>query len=256
MDTKKCIDCGEEKAINEFCKHKNCAQGYRNQCAMCNRIMQKKRYENKHKELIEKKRKYYNENKDIINKKRMENYHLKRDSYLESRRKYEKKNKDRVIEWKRNYNENNKGRILELARARFEKKDKEEKRAMYRKDAEKRKNSVQYKMRSSCSGRIAYALKKYGKVKSDRTEHLLGCSIAFFIKHIESQFTEGMCWESYGKYGWHVDHIYPCAAFDLTKESELRKCFHYSNHQPLWAFDNLSKHANILTEKPIFTSCL
>ena len=32
-----------------------------------------------------------------------------------------------------------------------------------------------------------------------------------------------------------------CASFDLTKPEEQKKCFHYINLQPLWAFDNMSK---------------
>lgn len=66
-------------------------------------------------------------------------------------------------------------------------------------------------------------------------------------KHLEIKFTKGMSWENYGK--WHVDHIKPCAKFDLTKESEQRKCFHYTNLQPLWAIDNFKKGANILVER-------
>ena len=38
-----------------------------------------------------------------------------------------------------------------------------------------------------------------------------------------------------------IDHIIPCAAFDLTKPENQKKCFHYSNTQPLWAKDNLRK---------------
>ena len=48
-----------------------------------------------------------------------------------------------------------------------------------------------------------------------------------------------MSWDNYGD--WHVDHIRPCASFDLTNEDEQRICFHYKNLQPLWGPDNLEK---------------
>jgi hypothetical protein len=55
-----------------------------------------------------------------------------------------------------------------------------------------------------------------------------------------------MSWENYGLYGWHIDHILPCSSFDLLKPEEQRKCFHWSNMQPLWARDNLRKSAKII----------
>jgi hypothetical protein len=70
---------------------------------------------------------------------------------------------------------------------------------------------------------------------------LLGCSISDFRKYLEKQFSEGMTWDNHGFNGWHIDHIKPCASFDLTIPEEQQKCFHYSNMQPLWAQDNLSK---------------
>ena len=42
----------------------------------------------------------------------------------------------------------------------------------------------------------------------------------------------------------HIDHIRPCASFDLTQESDQLKCFNYTNIQPLWAIDNLIKGAS------------
>ena len=39
----------------------------------------------------------------------------------------------------------------------------------------------------------------------------------------------------------YLDHIRPCACFDLTDEAQQRECFHYTNLQPLWATDNMQK---------------
>jgi hypothetical protein len=85
--------------------------------------------------------------------------------------------------------------------------------------------------------RVAGALK--GTQKADSTMRLLGCTSEQFRKHLESQFVEGMHWENRDE--WAIDHVRPCASFDLLLESEQRKCFHYTNLQPLWAKDNLSK---------------
>ena len=81
-----------------------------------------------------------------------------------------------------------------------------------------------------------------GNPKLSTTTKLIGCSIDKLKHHLESKFTKGMSWSNYGT--WHIDHIKPCASFDLSKPSEQRKCFNYKNLQPLWAKDNLSKGKN------------
>jgi hypothetical protein len=76
----------------------------------------------------------------------------------------------------------------------------------------------------------------------ETTLELLGCNSEFFKEYLENNFLDGMTWENYGE--WHIDHMKPCAAFDLTNEDDQRKCFHYTNLQPLWALDNIIKGAN------------
>jgi hypothetical protein len=80
-----------------------------------------------------------------------------------------------------------------------------------------------------------------GISKSAHTLELLGCIPEELWTHLESKFKPGMTWENYGFKGWHVDHIRPCASFDLTDPEQQRQCFHYTNLQPLWAKENLSK---------------
>ena len=80
-----------------------------------------------------------------------------------------------------------------------------------------------------------------GKCKADTTKALLGCTYEEARAHIEAQFTEGMSWDKMGLHGIHIDHIRPCASFDLSDPEQQRECFHYTNLQPLWAEDNLKK---------------
>lgn len=54
-----------------------------------------------------------------------------------------------------------------------------------------------------------------------------------------------MIWSNYGSY-WHVDHIIPCSSFDLTNPEEQKKCFHFTNLQPLTAVDNMRKSSKIV----------
>jgi hypothetical protein len=51
-----------------------------------------------------------------------------------------------------------------------------------------------------------------------------------------------MSWDNYGINGWEIDHIIPCAIFDLTDYDMQRLCFCYLNLQPLWNTENWQKH--------------
>lgn len=68
---------------------------------------------------------------------------------------------------------------------------------------------------------------------------LLGCSADEFRLHLEGLWEPGMSWDNWGD--WHVDHVVPVAAHDLTTDEGQRAAFHFTNCQPLWAGDNLSK---------------
>lgn len=84
-----------------------------------------------------------------------------------------------------------------------------------------------------------------GENKSQSTKELLGCSIEHFIAYLESKFQQGMTWDNYGrKHGqWSIDHIKPCASFDLTKVKEQRACFNWKNMKPMWSDDNNRKNS-------------
>jgi len=96
--------------------------------------------------------------------------------------------------------------------------------------------------------RIVKAMKD--SKKANTTIDLLGCTPNELREYLESKFTEGMTLDNHGKEGWHIDHIRPCASFDLSDPKQQEECFHYTNLQPLWAKDNYAKgsHYNPQTE--------
>ena len=108
-----------------------------------------------------------------------------------------------------------------------------------------RAENPQVKMACCLRSRVLSAMKSSGARKASKTMELLGCSVQELKAHLESKFKPGMNWTNHTKDGWHIDHILPCASFDLTDPSQQRKCFHFTNLQPLWATDNRSKSARV-----------
>jgi hypothetical protein len=98
-------------------------------------------------------------------------------------------------------------------------------------------NDIQYRIKHNLRTRLNSAVKNNSKTGSAIKD--LGCSIEQLKAHLESQFLSGMNWDNYGE--WHIDHIDAISKFDLINTEELKKACHYSNLQPMWAKDNLSK---------------
>jgi hypothetical protein len=90
--------------------------------------------------------------------------------------------------------------------------------------------------------RVLDAIK--GNPKQSTTFKLVGCSIEELKSHLQKLFLPDMNWNNYGE--WHIDHIIPCSSFNLTSIEEQKKCFNYTNLQPLWAKDNLKKGVKLL----------
>lgn len=84
-------------------------------------------------------------------------------------------------------------------------------------------------------------LVRFGWKKNTRSVQLLGCSIGELRAHIEKQFKPGMTWENYGFRGWHIDHKTPLSLVDPRNDADVRRVMHYTNLQPLWWRENISK---------------
>ncbi len=144
---------------------------------------------------------------------------------------WRKENREYLLKQNREYNAVNKEKRAAYSAENREKDNK------YQRN--RRKADLCYRIKRNLRIRVWGALK--GINKSTPTLELIGCDIKEFRKHIERQFVEGMSWDNYGE--WEVDHIRPCASFDLTDTEEQSVCFHYSNTQPLWRTDNRAKSA-------------
>ena len=111
---------------------------------------------------------------------------------------------------------------------------------------QRRKNDTQYRITRNLRDRIRKVLKT--NTKTSPTLILLGCSIKNFKKHLQQTAIKNGYKDfdinDYSSQDYHIDHIKPCSSFDLSKESEQKKCFHYSNMQILTAKDNMIKSDN------------
>ena len=156
----------------------------------------------------------------------------------------EKQSRNRNKETKKIYNkkyaEKNKKYILTYAKN-YRIKNNEEinrKKRIYSKLYEKR---LEVKIVKRLRTRVRNALRN--TKKSNNVLKLTGITVLELKKYLESKFTKKMNWEKFKKGLIHIDHIKPCASFDLTDPKQQAICFHYTNLQPLWAKDNLSKGA-------------
>ena len=149
--------------------------------------------------------------------------------------KYRKKNYKKHLEWNKKWKLRNPIKYKETAKLWRLK----NKKYSHEKRMKRLKNDINFRIKHNLRKRVWDAVKN--NFKGEKTLELLGCSIEFLKKHLSKKFKKGMTFKNYGE--WHVDHIKPCALFDLSKLEEQKICFHYSNLQPLWARDNIKKGA-------------
>lgn len=122
-------------------------------------------------------------------------------------------------------------------------------------DKRRKESDPSYRLMQLIRGRILRALSEQYGEKAVKTMSLLGCSIANLRIYLESRFAVGMSWDNHGS-EWQVDHIIPCAIFNLTKPEHQKYCFHFSNLQPLWKLDNQRKHASATPEQKAIVQSL
>ena len=287
MREKVCSKCKISQPIENFNKHIRCKDGLSYECKSCNK--EYKRKQSQDPEVLRKrKEKYYGRTKEQIDLLNIKKRARKRKITLEEIIKEDKiindaeksnmkycytclRTLDKSSFSKHKISKDGLNTICKECKNEVTRKynkdnitDITEKKIVYRKNnwdyilgrqkkyTKKRKNEDPiYKL----SLNIRVRVKTYFKCKgishklSKSTQEMIGCSPQELREHIENKFVDGMSWDNYGTYGWHLDHIIPLASAN-TKE-EIIKLNHYTNLQPLWALDNLKKGARIIESVPI-----
>jgi len=221
-----CTSCKHKKPASDIYFNKNCRKqdGLTPRCKKCLNA-QAKIYRERNEEKIKiTKRRIYDRDKERIGSKVKEYRENNKEKVTKSKREYRLRNLEEIKEKKKKYYQENKKERMEYY-------------AEYQRN--RLKNDSDFRLKHLLRRRVRHALR--GKIKSGRTFDLIGCPSHYLRIHLEKQFKTGMSWGNYGE--WHIDHIRPCASFDLSDPDQQKQCFNFKNLQPLWAYENLEKGA-------------
>lgn len=233
-----CKKCNIEKPLEAFKKDKRCLCGRNWICKVCANVIEAKARKDR---VIT--------SEQIIKKREMI-------------KKWREENKEHVRDWRKRYNKIHAARNKmyskqyralhgEALKERHKERHRISTLACYHRNKEKWKERrkqyyqrMDYRLRQALRARLRGALRHNYKQSSAVCD--LGCSIPEFKTYLASKFQLGMTWDNwgFGKDKWNIDHIKPLKHFDLNnREQNLQAC-HYTNLQPLWQVENLSKGAN------------
>lgn len=229
MKTKWCYNCVSVKNISDFCRNKAKKDGLHDCCKNCKSNNAKK---------------YRIANKDILKKQRKNKYIKNKMVELTKMKEYYLNNKETISIYKKQWQEENKENKKSYDKEYRLKNINQIRVTRNNYTITRRKIDINYKIICTLRNRLGRALR--GNLKIKTTLELIGCSIEILKQHLESKFTEGMDWNNHSLHGWHIDHIRPCASFDLSNTEQQKQCFHYTNLQPLWAEENLKKSDKLI----------
>lgn len=182
-------------------------------------------HRNANKERINAERKVFRlKNPELIKKQKHESYLRNKEKHLEKGKKYVKENREKINK-----------RISIYSKERLH-------------------SDPLFKITRNLRNRLWYIIKRGKGKRMGSAVRDLGCSIVELKGYIEKKFTDGMSWKNYTYNGWHLDHIKPLSAFDLSDREQFLKAFHYTNLQPLWMKENLSKGGYKLKSESILTT--
>jgi hypothetical protein len=265
---KKCVDCNTYKDESLFWKKKDKIVAY---CKDCGKIRNKVNHEKNKEKNNKKNMEYYYKNKEALIKDMKKNY----ENNKEERIKYAKVRRDKIkddilknglklpdikekicnsckktLSLDMFYVKKTQNKYFEICKS-CKKQDSK----LYRETNKNKINIYMKKYLKSDKGtirRINTNLRKrlvscINSIESGSKlkNKLIDCSKDLLKKWFEYNLElDNIKFEDYGI--WHIDHVIPCSAFDLTEESNIKTCFHWTNIRPLDKYKNLKKSDSIL----------
>ena len=161
---------------------------------------------------------YEKENKERISRRKKE-YYLKNKEKIDNRNKeWMDNNKDKWNKYRIDYYNKNKNKILAYG---------------YRWEKNMKIKSVEFRIMKSLRYRLKEAFRKYNKFGKIMTSKEYGIDYKLIIEHLKPFPKDRNL--------YHIDHIKPLCAFDLTNPEEVKKAMAPDNFRWLLAKDNLHK---------------
>jgi hypothetical protein len=239
METKICNKCKEEKNICAFGKNNSKKDKLQSICKNCDRLKSKDYREKNKEKYRSSQKKTYEKNKEervLISK---DYYNNNREKIINRNKEYYRNNIDKYRIKKKEWLENNKEKQKEKSKEWL----KNNRKLLSKKERERRESDHLFRTIRYVRNRINQYFKSKNYKKDSQSFNLVGCSPDFLRLYIQSLFTDGMSWDLVGK-EIHIDHIIPLSSGKNI--DEVKKLCHYTNLQPLWAKDNLTKGNKII----------
>lgn len=229
-----CKECKkiQDKEYREL-KMTTCRIVYTKEQSRISKLKAQKKYRDNNKDKIRESSKIYDElNKEKKNKRCVANYN-------------KIKNTEKFLLRLGNYKEKRKIILKNY----YDKPENKEKKKKWRMDNKERLNNFQREYYKNPLNRLkkrlrnrAYKILKIKGLKcSSSLQKHIGCDMYYLKNHMESLFSKDMNWGNMGE--WHIDHIIPLKT--AKTEEDVYNLFHYTNLQPLWWSDNLSKGSKL-----------
>lgn len=217
--TKICTKCKKDISLDNFHKKPDLKDGLHSWCKSCRSIHvnkdMKREYHKKYRttkktELAEYKRIYYLNNKEKIKK-----YYL---ANVDNIKNYRKKNISKIRKYWREY------------------------------VSSRIKTDSNFKLIRNLRRRINSSI--LNNAKSGKSLDLLGCTIENLKNHLQkTAINNGYIDFDINNYSgkeYHIDHIVPCAAFDLSCSYHQKLCFNWNNLQILSVYENILKKDKVV----------